>query len=109
MLWKNETVVVALMDQQILTTRLVNLLLFCIIVVLVHSASCGSEGAFETASIDSLVVRSKELIPEGIAVNKNTGEIYLSSLHQNKIVVVDNNGVCKDLIACCRQKKLLKF
>ena len=40
----------------------------------------------------------KELIPEGIAVHPKTGAIYLSSLHQNKIVVVEKNGKIKDLI-----------
>jgi sugar lactone lactonase YvrE len=41
----------------------------------------------------------KELIPEGIAVHPQTGTIYLSSLHQNKIVAVDAEGKARDLIA----------
>ena len=41
----------------------------------------------------------KELIPEGIAVHPQTGTIYLSSLHQNKIVAVDKEGKVQDLIA----------
>jgi len=40
----------------------------------------------------------KELIPEGIAVHPKTGTIYLSSLHQNKIIAIDKNGFVKDLI-----------
>ena len=41
----------------------------------------------------------RELIPEGIAVHPQTGTIYLSSLHQNKIVAVDKGGKVQDLIA----------
>jgi sugar lactone lactonase YvrE len=45
------------------------------------------------------VQADKELIPEGIAVHPQTGTIYLSSLHQNKIVAVDKEGKVQDLIA----------
>ena len=41
----------------------------------------------------------KELIPEGIAVHPQTGTIYLSSLHQNKIVAAHKDGRVEDLIA----------
>lgn len=41
---------------------------------------------------------SKTLIPEGIAVNPINGEIYLSSLHLEKIVTVDRKGNMQDLI-----------
>jgi sugar lactone lactonase YvrE len=40
-----------------------------------------------------------ELIPEGIAVHPQTGTIYLSSLHQNKIVAVSPEGQVRDLIS----------
>ena len=41
---------------------------------------------------------SKELIPEGIAVHPATGTIYLSSLHQQKIVAIEKDGTVKDVI-----------
>lgn len=44
-------------------------------------------------------VKNKTLIPEGIAVHPATGEVYLSSLHENKIVVVNANGTTSDLIS----------
>lgn len=46
-----------------------------------------------------LEIKDKTLIPEGIAVHPSTGKIYVSSLHQNKIVAVDNNGAVTDVIA----------
>ena len=44
-------------------------------------------------------VKDKTLIPEGIAVHPSTGRMYLSSLHQNKIVIVDSTGIVTDVIA----------
>lgn len=43
-------------------------------------------------------VRDKTLIPEGIAVHPTTGQVYLSSLHQAKIVAVDGDGTVTDVI-----------
>lgn len=39
-----------------------------------------------------------ELIPEGIAVHPQNGTLYLSSLHQNKIVSVSPKGQVRDLL-----------
>jgi len=43
-------------------------------------------------------VKDKTLIPEGIAVHPSNGKIYLSSLHQAKIVVVNDKGAVSDVI-----------
>ena len=40
----------------------------------------------------------KDLIPEGIAVDKRTGLIYVSSIVHHKIVVLDTNGKHRDFI-----------
>lgn len=45
-----------------------------------------------------VIAADPELIPEGIAVHPQQGTIYLSSLHQNKIVAVNKKGVVRDLI-----------
>ena len=60
---------------------------------------CTPAASSITDQFDSLLVDSRELIPEGIAVHPRTGTIYLSSLHQDKIVSVDKNGSSKDLIS----------
>lgn len=39
----------------------------------------------------------KDIIPEGITVS-NQGMIYISSIAKNKIVVIDSNGNCSDLV-----------
>jgi hypothetical protein len=44
-------------------------------------------------------VRNKTIIPEGIAIHPTTGMVYLSSLHQNKIVTIDRHGILRDLIS----------
>lgn len=44
-------------------------------------------------------VKHKTLVPEGIAVHPVDGKIYLSSLHENKIVVVGRDGTTGDVIA----------
>lgn len=62
-------------------------------------AGCRSSVSSVADESDTLVVNDKELIPEGIAVHPATGVVYLSSLHQNKIVLLDKNGNCKDLIS----------
>lgn len=54
-----------------------------------------------TLSPDPVVITTtadKELIPEGIAVHPTTGTIYLSSLHQQKIVAIERDGTVKDVI-----------
>lgn len=38
------------------------------------------------------------LIPEGIAVNESTGEIYVSSINKHKIIIIDKNGRHRDFI-----------
>jgi sugar lactone lactonase YvrE len=49
-------------------------------------------------------VQDQTLIPEGIAVHPITGKVYLSSLHQNKIVAVDENGAVTDIITSGQQR-----
>lgn len=69
-----------------------------ILIVSVSVPGCTTP-AFTLANEPKIVaVQSKTLIPEGIAVHPLTGTIYLSSLHENKIVTVDKNGDCTDLV-----------
>jgi WD40 repeat protein len=63
------------------------------------TAGCKPAIPLTAQSPGILVVQNKELIPEGIEVHPQSGTIYLSSLHQNKIVAVDKQGNCKDLIS----------
>lgn len=44
------------------------------------------------------IAADTELIPEGIAVHPHNGTLYLSSLHQHKIVAVNPKGQVQDLI-----------
>lgn len=44
------------------------------------------------------IAADNELIPEGLAVHPHNGTLYLSSLHQHKIVAVSGDGVVQDLI-----------
>src|SRR5687768_2498471 len=60
---------------------------------------CKSPKQLATRTPEIIAVQNKELIPEGIEVHPESGAIYLSSLHQNKIVTVDKHGNCKDLIS----------
>lgn len=62
------------------------------------STGCNSNVSKKPVLLDSLIIKSKELIPEGIAIHPATGQTFLSSLHQNKIIWVDNDGNCEDLI-----------
>ncbi|MBU2491817.1 MAG: hypothetical protein KJ571_04270 [Bacteroidetes bacterium] len=41
-------------------------------------------------------ITEKDLIPEGIAFDSNTGTIYLSSAYKRKILSIDKNGIIKD-------------
>ncbi|HEY1114456.1 MAG TPA: SMP-30/gluconolactonase/LRE family protein [Chitinophagaceae bacterium] len=43
------------------------------------------------------IAADTELIPEGIAVHPRKGTLYLSSLHQHKIVAVSPKGSARDL------------
>jgi sugar lactone lactonase YvrE len=45
------------------------------------------------------IAADKALIPEGIAVHTRNETLYLSSLHQNKIVAVSPKGIVRDLIS----------
>lgn len=45
------------------------------------------------------IAADTELIPEGIGVHPVDGTLYLSSLHQNKIVAVSPTGAVRDLLA----------
>jgi len=44
-------------------------------------------------------VKEKTLIPEGIAIHPTTGRVNLSSLHQNKIISIDDAGAVSDVIS----------
>ncbi len=44
-------------------------------------------------------VKDKTIIPEGIAVHPYNGTVYLSSIHHNKIVSLDELGNVKDVIS----------
>lgn len=53
--------------------------------------------------LNFLEVKDKTLIPEGVAVHPSTSKVYLSSLHQNKIVSVDDKGNVADVITSGQQ------
>jgi len=40
----------------------------------------------------------KDVVPEGITVDRVKGNIYVSSIAHKKIIVIDPNGACKDFI-----------
>jgi hypothetical protein len=42
------------------------------------------------------VVKEKDLIPEGIAYDERSKTIFLSSIHKNKIVAIDERGEARD-------------
>ena len=69
-------------------------ILFCTL-----NTGCHSPGPLAIASPAIITVKDRELIPEGIAVHPITGMIYLSSIHKQKIVSLDNNGNFRDLIS----------
>ena len=71
------------------------------------ATSCKSTDTTHVASHDTIVVNGKDLVPEGIAINPSTGIVYLSSLNQDKIVSVDADGNCRDLISA-RQDGFMK-
>lgn len=53
------------------------------------------------AQIDSGIIQTKHtetLIPEGIAVNPTNGNIYVSSIAQQKIIVIKDDGTNADFI-----------
>src|SRR5688500_43706 len=74
----------------------IQLILIVIITILV--LRCTTMKAAMESTISFREVNEKTLIPEGIAVHPVTGKVFLSSLHQNKIVTVDNNGRVTDVI-----------
>ncbi len=79
--------------------RVTTLFLACVsIPMLLLMSGCKSPVPVTPTEPDTLIVNDKELIPEGIAVHPGTGTIYLSSLHQNKIVSFDRKGGYKNLI-----------
>jgi sugar lactone lactonase YvrE len=43
-------------------------------------------------------VRQKDLIPEGLAINRKTGILYMGSLNRRKIVKISRTGAVTDLI-----------
>jgi DNA-binding beta-propeller fold protein YncE len=54
------------------------------------------------AQPDPVIVQTKNtrtLVPEGIAVDKKTGEIYVTSIAEQKIIVIKKDGSHKDFIA----------
>jgi hypothetical protein len=89
------------MEQMVLFSKLyfqTGISFFVSIVFFLSMPGCKSPVSLVTTEPDTLIVNDKELIPEGIAVHPGTGTIYLSSLHQNKIVSLDKRGHYKDLI-----------
>lgn len=79
--------------------RTMPLFIFYGCIILFFESGCQtSTPSDEPDQHDTIIVRAKELIPEGIAIHPETGTIYLSSLHQRKIVSIDIDGNCKDLI-----------
>jgi DNA-binding beta-propeller fold protein YncE len=45
------------------------------------------------------VLHEKDLVPEGVAFDRATETIYVSSTHKRKIVAIDKNGNIKDFIS----------
>ncbi len=43
-------------------------------------------------------INEKDLIPEGLAIDQRTGDLYMSSLNRRKIVKIDKNGQVSDFI-----------
>ena len=78
----------------LLKIRFFGCILFCIL-----GAVCHSPAPLATEPPEIITVKNRELIPEGIAVHPETGTIYLSSIHQQKIVSIDSQGNCRDLIS----------
>jgi sugar lactone lactonase YvrE len=68
--------------------------IFLLLFISVHSQS---PSTFITTNSE------KDLIPEGIAVDPRTGDIYISSIASHKIVIVDRQGKCRDFIASDEQ------
>ena len=67
-------------------------------IIFFSMVACNSTATLSAAKADTIVVHDKELVPEGIAVHPGTGTVYLSSLHKNKIISIDQNGNHTDLI-----------
>jgi hypothetical protein len=44
------------------------------------------------------ILAEKDIIPEGVAFDKNSGTIYISSTYKKKIVSIDKDGNIKDFI-----------
>lgn len=44
----------------------------------------------------AFTIKERDLVPEGIAFDNNTGTIYLSSAYKRKIITIDKNGNVKD-------------
>lgn len=81
----------------LLTRRLI--IFLSLIIFFFSILGCGSTVTSAPVQPDTLIVRNKELIPEGIAIHPHTGVIYLTSLHLNKIVSLDKDGNCKNFIS----------
>ncbi len=54
--------------------------------------------AYKGSSTLVATISEPDLIPEGIAVNPKTGDIYLSSLYKSKVVKVDAAGNVSDFV-----------
>jgi hypothetical protein len=46
----------------------------------------------------AFTIREKDLIPEGLAVNRTTGALYMGSLHLRKIVKITKDGDVSDFV-----------
>lgn len=47
-------------------------------------------------SKSAFTIKEKDLVPEGIAIDNNTGTLYLSSSYKRKIISIDKNGNIND-------------
>ncbi len=70
-----------------------------IILLLVIGSGCITAFTKRSAEPNPIEVKENTLIPEGVAVHPISGDIYLSSLHHNKIVRVNKDGSVQDVIA----------
>jgi len=51
-----------------------------------------------SASVRAFTLAERDLIPEGIAHDPNTGTFFVGSIYKRKIVAVDRNGAARDLV-----------
>ena len=67
---------------------------FLFLIAIVITISCLAQ----TKTKYIITKNEKDLIPEGIAIDKKTGTIFVSSINRNKIIAIDKNGNHQDFI-----------